>query len=86
MRSIAHVWITSNSATSQLVNTPLFIVHMFLSKHHTKQRKTGKYVTRMRYVSVCAPVDWRRTAERRTINVILTWYKRFYMTIPVILT
>src|SRR2546425_12624501 len=60
MRGIAHFWITSNSAIIQLANIPLSIVHMFLSKHHTKQRKTRKYVTHMRYVSVCAPVDWRK--------------------------
>ena len=86
MRRTAHFWTINNRATSQLVNTPLFIVHMFLSKHHTKQRKTGKYATRMRYISVCAPVDWRMTTERHTMNVTLTWYKRFYMTIRVILT
>ena len=86
MRSIAHFWITSNSATIQLVNILLFIVHMFLSKHHTKQRKTGNYVTRMRYVSVCAPVDWPRTTEKHTRNVILTRYKRYDVEIRIILT
>ena len=72
MRSIAHCCITSNRATIPLVNTLLFIVCTVLSKHHTKQRKTGKYVARMRYVSVCIPMGWRRTPERHTMNVILT--------------
>jgi hypothetical protein len=85
MRSIAHFWLTSNSAAIQLVNILLFIVHMFLSKHHTKQRKTGKYGPRMRYVSVCAPVDWRKTIGMHTSNVKLTWYKRYKVEIRVIL-
>jgi hypothetical protein len=85
MRSIAHVWLISNSATIQLVNTPLFIAYVFLSKHHTKRRKARKHVTRMRYVSVCAPVDWRRTTERHTRNIILTWYKRYNVKTRVIL-
>ena len=71
MRDRAHFWIISNSATIRLVNTPLFIVHMFLSKHRTKQRKTRKYAKRMRYISVCAPIGWRRTIERHRRNVIL---------------
>jgi len=66
MRSTAHFWIISNDATSQLANTPLFIVHTVLSKHRTKLRKTGKYGTRMRYVSACAPVDWRIGRQRGT--------------------
>ncbi len=79
MRSIVHFWLSSNSATIQLVNILLFLVYMFLSKHRTKQRKTRKYVPRMRYVSVCAPVEWRRTTEGYTSNVILTLYKRYYV-------
>ena len=85
MRSLAHFWTSSNSATIQLVNILLFIVYMFLSKHHTKQRKARNYVTHMRYVSMCAPVDWRRATERYTSNVILTRYKRFLVEIRIIL-
>jgi hypothetical protein len=84
MRSLAHVWITSNSATSQLVNST-FVHSLCILKQTSHQIEKGRKTrhTHAFRLGMCS-CALRRTTERHTRNIILTWYKRCNVKIRVI--